>query len=347
MVKVTVVSLAGATAAVADGSISELPADMLKVMDETVDPCTDFFKYSCGTWFKNAVIPPTKSGAIYMDDIVIAEAERIVNELITSNKPKIGEFYHSHGVHIFVESYVGASVNQATQFALYAGQTNLPLDQTYYTDGDKWAKIQPAYREYIATLLKLAGKSEDEAKAAVDEIIAFEANYADVQLSKVARKEALLAYYNPMSFAQANAKYPLTIGLQLQANGFNVREGCSTDEIILQDLDFFKRVEALAKTTSLKTLQTVSEYRLIHAFAADLSADFATAYWSLFGKTLAGQTKRPSRERKCRNSLDSTLGELVGKYYVDQVWPQASVDRADAMVIALEAAFKASLDTSD
>ncbi|KAH9181411.1 hypothetical protein AeNC1_016614 [Aphanomyces euteiches] len=253
----------------------------------------------------------------------------------------------SHGVHIFVESYVGASVNQATQFALYAGQTNLPLDQTYYTDGDKWAKIQPAYREYIATLLKLAGKSEDEAKAAVDEIIAFEANYADVQLSKVARKEALLAYYNPMSFAQANAKYPLTIGLQLQANGFNVREGCSTDEIILQDLDFFKRVEALAKTTSLKTLQTVSEYRLIHAFAADLSADFATAYWSLFGKTLAGQTKRPSRERKCRNSLDSTLGELVGKYYVDQVWPQASVDRADAMVIALEAAFKASLDTSD
>ncbi|CAK4550309.1 unnamed protein product, partial [Aphanomyces euteiches] len=93
MVKVTVVSLAAA--AVAAGSISELPADMLKVMDETVDPCTDFFKYSCGTWFKNAVIPPTKSGAIYMDDIVIAEAERIVNELITSNKPKIGEFYQS------------------------------------------------------------------------------------------------------------------------------------------------------------------------------------------------------------------------------------------------------------
>ncbi|KAG9402769.1 hypothetical protein AC1031_006319 [Aphanomyces cochlioides] len=387
MVKVTVVSLAGAAAAVAAGSISELPADMLKVMDETVDPCTDFFKYSCGTWFKNAVIPPTKSRAVYMDDIVIAEAERIVNELITSNKPKIGEFYQScmdtatinklgltpldkeltmirtanssdailqaaaklssRGVHIFVESYVDASVNQASQFALYAGQTNLPLDQSYYTDADKWAKIQPAYREYIATLLKLAGKSEDEAKAAVDEIIAFEAKYADVQLTKVARKEALLAYYNPMSFAQANAKYPLTIGLQLQANGFNVRQGCSTDEIILQDLDFFKRVESLAKTTSVKTLQAVSEYRLLHAFAADLSADFATASWNLFGKTLAGQKEQPSRERKCRDSLDSTLGELVGKYYVDQVWPTASADRADAMVIALEAAFKAGLDTSD
>ncbi|KAF0713709.1 hypothetical protein As57867_004231, partial [Aphanomyces stellatus] len=40
-------------------------------------------------------------------------------------------------------------------------------------------------------------------------------------------------------------------------------------------------------------------------------------------------------------------GELLGKYYLEQVWPQTTADRADEMVVLLEAAFKAGLDTSD
>ncbi|KAG9402768.1 hypothetical protein AC1031_006318 [Aphanomyces cochlioides] len=310
-----------------------------------------------------------------MDDIVIAESERIVNELIASKKPKIGEFYHScmdtatinqlgltpldkeltmirtantseeistaiatlstRGVNILVELGVFAADDSASQYALYALQADLPLDQTYYKDATKWAQIKLAYREYISTLLKLAGKSDEDAKAGVDDIIAFEA------------KEASIMYHDPMTFADTNTKYPLSLGLPLQANGFNVRQGCSTDKLVLKSLKVLNRIEGLAKNTTVKTLQLVAEYRLLHAFAADLSADFATASWNLFGKTLAGQKEQPSRERKCRDSLDSTLGELVGKYYVDQVWPTASADRADAMVIALEAAFKAGLDTSD
>ena len=34
---------------------------MLEAIDETVDPCDDFYKFSCGNWEKKNVIPDDKS----------------------------------------------------------------------------------------------------------------------------------------------------------------------------------------------------------------------------------------------------------------------------------------------
>jgi endothelin-converting enzyme/putative endopeptidase len=37
------------------------PALDVQSMDRSVDPCTDFFAYSCGGWVKNNLIPPDQS----------------------------------------------------------------------------------------------------------------------------------------------------------------------------------------------------------------------------------------------------------------------------------------------
>ena len=36
----------------------KLAANVLSAIDESADPCTDFYQFSCGNWVENAVIPP-------------------------------------------------------------------------------------------------------------------------------------------------------------------------------------------------------------------------------------------------------------------------------------------------
>jgi putative endopeptidase len=56
----SVLSLASAQQSTPATSKHE-PALDVTSMDRTVDPCVDFFKYSCGSWIKNNPIPPDQS----------------------------------------------------------------------------------------------------------------------------------------------------------------------------------------------------------------------------------------------------------------------------------------------
>src|ERR1051326_34720 len=43
------------------GAAKPTPALDVTSMDRNVDPCVDFFQYSCGGWIKNNPIPPDES----------------------------------------------------------------------------------------------------------------------------------------------------------------------------------------------------------------------------------------------------------------------------------------------
>src|ERR1017187_3304160 len=39
----------------------EIPVFDLNAIDQSIDPCADFYQYACGTWMKNNPIPPDKA----------------------------------------------------------------------------------------------------------------------------------------------------------------------------------------------------------------------------------------------------------------------------------------------
>ncbi len=76
----------------------------LNSMDRTIDPCVDFFAYSCGGWIKNNPIPPDQSSWSTYSKMEDENRERLRGILETAAKPdpsrsavtqKIGDYYAS------------------------------------------------------------------------------------------------------------------------------------------------------------------------------------------------------------------------------------------------------------
>ena len=55
---------------------------LLSALDESVDPCDDFYAFATGGWQKSHTIPTNKSEVSVFDDVSL-EVERIVHDLAT------------------------------------------------------------------------------------------------------------------------------------------------------------------------------------------------------------------------------------------------------------------------
>src|ERR1700739_2161697 len=85
-------------------SSSPQPVRDVCAMDKTVDPCVDFYTYSCGGWMKKNPIPPDQSSwSTYgkLEDENLAQLRGILEEAAKQNAEggavdqKIGDYYAS------------------------------------------------------------------------------------------------------------------------------------------------------------------------------------------------------------------------------------------------------------
>ena len=88
----------------APNSAKHEPALDVTSMDRTVDPCVDFFQYSCGGWIKSNPIPPDQSSWDTYSKMQDENRERLRGILESASKPnssrdaseqKIGDYYAS------------------------------------------------------------------------------------------------------------------------------------------------------------------------------------------------------------------------------------------------------------
>jgi putative endopeptidase len=228
-----------------------------------------------------------------------------------------------------------------THYMVYANQggLGLPNRDYYLLKEDKYVAYRKAYRDYIVTIEKLAGIPDAEAKA--DRIIALETEIAKIHWTEE-RSRDVEAIYNPKTRAQLAAFAP-----QLDWNRMLAKLGLAKHPIIVVAQPSAIQAEAkLFASVPLQTWKDWSAFHLVSSNAQFLPRAFDDAQFNFYSKTLHDVQTQRDRWKRGVDLVDGTLGEALGKVYVDRHYPAESDRQMHELIGNILAALKEKIQNS-
>jgi endothelin-converting enzyme/putative endopeptidase len=228
-----------------------------------------------------------------------------------------------------------------THYMVYANQggLGLPNRDYYLLKEDKYVAYRKAYRDYIVTIEKLAGIPDAEAKA--DRIIALETEIAKIHWTEEQSRD-VEAIYNPKTRAQLAAFAP-----QLDWNRMLAKLGLAKHPIIVVAQPSAIQAEAkLFASVPLQTWKDWSAFHLVSSNAQFLPRAFDDAQFNFYSKTLHDVQTQRDRWKRGVDLVDGTLGEALGKVYVDRHYPAESDRQMHELIGNILAALKEKIQNS-
>jgi len=229
-----------------------------------------------------------------------------------------------------------------TRYIAFVGQAGLGMpNRDYYLDeAERFQEYRAAYRDYIVTVLGLAGVSGAEAKA--DAIIDLETQLAEVHWTPQ-RSRRIDEIYNPMSPEQLAEMAP-----QFQWNVVFDGLGLGgVETFVVAQPSAIEEAGRIFEETSLDLWKDYLAYHFIRTHAQYLSEDFDQAHFEFFSQTLGGAEEQRERWKRGVQQVNGNMGEAVGQLYVDRHFPPDYKAQMDALVANLVAAFEERLEQNE
>lgn len=244
------------------------------------------------------------------------------------------------GSRAFFGTYVGSHPKNSNINAGFLGNGQLGLSRDYYVDQDDDTKAKrEKYRAHIARMLKFIGDSEEDAKTNADNILAFETRLAEPRMTKEERRDARKRF-NPKSMSDL-AKLTPSIDWGNYFEGIGVKE---LDTVIVSDPGYYKALDNILKENNLADWKNYLRWSLIDSNAGYLSTEIDKANWEFYSKELRGSKKQRDREERALGTINGTIGEALGKLYVDEKFPPEAKEKAEKMIKNIMLAFENRID---
>ena len=239
---------------------------------------------------------------------------------------------------------VAQDAKDATQYAVYIGQSGLGLpDREYYlTQTD--AKLKDALVKYQALIEKmLAQAGEKDAAVRAREIIALETELAKSQWTRVENRNPVKTY-NKFELAKLAELAPgFDWNAQLRAADLDDK----VSSVIVSQPSYFTGFSKTLESTSLATWKAYFKWHLISNYAPYLSKSYVDDSFAFTGTVLRGVPANEEGWKRGIRVVESSLGEALGKRYVEKHFPPENKARMEKLVANLTAAFGESIDGLD
>jgi putative endopeptidase len=229
-------------------------------------------------------------------------------------------------------------------YVVYLSQSGLGLpDRDYYVDDTdaRLVDIRKKYDEHIAKMLSMAGSKTAKQDAA--EILALETAIARAHWTKVESRDPVKTY-EKVALANLPAAAP-GFGWKdyLDASG----AAGKVSDVVLYQASYLKDFGALFAKTPLSTWKAYFRWAVLRDYARFLDKQYVDERFAFYGTTLSGIPQNRPRWQRGVDLVDSSIGEALGRLYVEKYFPPASKARMEKLVANLLATYKQSIDGLD
>ena len=232
---------------------------------------------------------------------------------------------------------VGADSKDSNKNSAYLGTARLGLpDRDYYVKDDEDSKEKrEKYIEHITRMLQYLGDTEEEANAEAKQILAFETRLAEPKLDKVERRDDR-KLYNPRTIEELQKMVP-AINWNNYLKGIGVKQ---LDTIIVSEPKYMAALQTVLAENNVDDWKAYLRWSAFNGAAGNLSTELEKANWDFYSKTLGGAKAQRPQEERALQTLNWTIGEALGKLYVDKKFPPEAKVKAENMIKNVILAFE-------
>lgn len=244
----------------------------------------------------------------------------------------------AHGVSGVFGSFIYADMKDPSTNILYLQQGGISLpDEAYYRE-DKYVQIRAAFLLHVEKMFELAGFKNGADLAT--KVLALETTLASHHWDQVKDRDATLTY-NKLSRGELKILMP---GFDWESYLIDGQiPSVVLDSVIVQQPSFFQALALLLSDFDIDAWKIWLKWQIITGAAPYLSDEFVQENFEFYGKTLSGTPELRERWKRAVSMIEGSLGEAVGKLYVEKYFPAEAKMRMEKLVSNLIEAYRLSI----
>ncbi len=242
------------------------------------------------------------------------------------------------GVGSVIGLYIAPDRGNPDRYVTHVVQSGIGLpDESYYTDDD-FAPIRAAYVDHVETMLGLAGL--DDARARAERVMDLETRIAAHHWDRVACRDAQKTY-NLLDRDGLQALLP-AFDLGSWASAAGIPDAALAETVVSQP-SFLEGLRDLLVEDELPAWLDWLRWQVVHGAAPYLSSAVVEENFAFYGRTLSGTDELRPRWKRGVGFVESSVGEAVGRLYVERHYPPAAKERMTTLIAALIEAYRRSI----
>lgn len=247
----------------------------------------------------------------------------------------------AEGGNPFFGGYVYADMKNSNVNAVYLGAAALGLGRSYYQKVDeKNTQTLEDYVQYINKLNEIVDEAAIDSSVGAS-VMNFEKAIASylktIEESRDAQKR-----YNPVAVNDLqNMVKNVDVAKYLRDMGF------TADTVIISELNYYQNLDNVINQANLPLIKAYLKFQLVNEATSYLTEELDELSFDFYGRTLKGQQEQRALDKRGLEFVNSSVGELLGKLYVEEYFPLEAKEACEELVQYLRKSFGLHIEELD